>query len=84
MNRDRIIVERLHDHWTAWFDGEPQIAFGGATPAEAVDRLVGFALLRGERTADDVTRRLPLSRVPQMRARAQKFEKGLVLGEATV
>jgi len=43
MNPDRIIVERLHDHWSAWFDGEPQIAFGGATPAEAVDRLVGFA-----------------------------------------
>jgi hypothetical protein len=42
MNPDRIIVERLHDHWSAWFDGEPHIAFGGATPAEAVDRLVGF------------------------------------------
>jgi hypothetical protein len=43
MNPDRIIVERLHDHCSAWFDGEPQIAFEGATPAEAVDRLVGFA-----------------------------------------
>ena len=42
MNYDRIIVERLHGHWSAWFDGEPQIAFGGADPAEAVDRLVGF------------------------------------------
>ena len=39
---DRIIVERLHCHWSAWFDGEPQIAFGGATPAEAVDRPVEF------------------------------------------
>jgi hypothetical protein len=36
MNPDRIIVERLHGHGSAWFDGEPQIAFGGATPAEAV------------------------------------------------
>jgi hypothetical protein len=26
------------------FDGMPQIAFGGATPAEAVDRLVGFVV----------------------------------------
>ena len=42
MNRDRIIVERLHGHWSAWYDGEPQMASGGATPAEAVDRLVGF------------------------------------------
>ena len=39
---DRIIVERQHGHWSAWFDGEPQIAFGRATPAEAVDLLVGF------------------------------------------
>jgi hypothetical protein len=42
-NRERIIVERLQGHWSAWYDSEPQIAFGGATPAEAVDRLVGFA-----------------------------------------
>jgi hypothetical protein len=41
MNPDRIIVERLHGHWSAWFDDKPQIAFGGATPAEAGDRLVG-------------------------------------------
>jgi len=41
MNHDRIIVQLLHGHWSAWFDGEPQVAFGGATPAEAVDRLVG-------------------------------------------
>jgi hypothetical protein len=38
---DRIIVERLHGHWSASYDGEPHIAFGGADPAEAVDRLVG-------------------------------------------
>ena len=43
MNPDRIIVERLHGHWSAWWEREPQIAFGGATPAEVVDRLVGFA-----------------------------------------
>jgi hypothetical protein len=35
-------VERLHGHWSAWFDVEPQIAFGGAMAAEAVDRLVRF------------------------------------------
>ena len=33
-----IIVERLHGQWSAWFDGEPQIASGGTTLAEAVDR----------------------------------------------
>jgi len=42
-DRDRIIVERLHSHWSAWFDREPQVAFGGATPAEAVDRRVWLA-----------------------------------------
>ncbi len=31
MNPDRIIVERLHAHWSAWFDGMPQVAFGGQT-----------------------------------------------------
>lgn len=45
MNRDRIIVECLHGHWSAWFDGHPELAFGGATPAEAVDRLVGFVVV---------------------------------------
>ena len=39
---ERIIVQQLHGHWSAWWEHEPQIAFGGATPAEAVDRLVGF------------------------------------------
>ena len=38
----RIIVQQLHGHWSAWWEHEPQIAFGGATTAEALDRLVGF------------------------------------------
>jgi len=46
---DRIIVERLHGHWSAWFDGEPQIAFGGLRAAAAVERPVRFA------TTDDDT-----------------------------
>ena len=41
MNRDRIIVQQLHGHWSAWWEHEPQIAFRGATPAEAVDRAGG-------------------------------------------
>ncbi len=44
MNRERITVEKLHGHWSAWFSGMPQFAFGGATPAESVDRLVGFCM----------------------------------------
>ena len=44
MPTGRIIVECLHGHWSAWFEELPQIAFGGATPAEAVDRLAGFVL----------------------------------------
>ena len=40
----RIIVQQLHGHWSAWWEDEPQVAFGGATPAEAVDRLVGFTM----------------------------------------
>jgi hypothetical protein len=50
MNPDRVIIERQHGHWSAWFDGMPQIAFGGATPAEAVDRLVGFVAVASNRT----------------------------------
>jgi hypothetical protein len=42
VNRDRINVERPHGHWSGWFDGEPQIAFRGATPVEAVGRLIEF------------------------------------------
>lgn len=38
---NRIIVECLHGHWSAWWADRPQIAFGGATPGEAVDRLYG-------------------------------------------
>lgn len=52
MNPDGIIVEKLHGHWPAWFDGMPQMAFGGATPAEAVDRLVGFAPTVEQRVPD--------------------------------
>lgn len=39
---DRINVQQLHGHWTAWWESRPETAFGGATPAEAIDRLVGF------------------------------------------
>jgi hypothetical protein len=35
---DRIIVQQLRGHWSAWWEHEPQISFGGVTPAEAVDR----------------------------------------------
>jgi len=38
---DRIIVQQLHCHWTTEWKSEPQAAFGGATPAEAADRLGG-------------------------------------------
>ena len=42
MSCNRIIVQQLHGHWSAWWEYEPQVAFGGATAGEAVDRLVGF------------------------------------------
>lgn len=45
MDLDRIIVEKLHGHWSTWFDGAPQVAVGAATPAEAVDSLVGFTIV---------------------------------------
>lgn len=35
----RIIVDHLHDHWSAWFEGNPKTAFGGDSPGTAVDRL---------------------------------------------
>ena len=35
----RIISEQLHGQWTAWFEGYPQIAFGGATREDAEERL---------------------------------------------
>jgi len=44
MNGDRIVVQELHGHWSAWWEHTPQIAFGGADPAEAVDGLVGIRL----------------------------------------
>ena len=37
----RIVVESDGDCWTAWFEGQPQVAFGGRTPTEAVYRLTG-------------------------------------------
>jgi len=37
----RIIVACHLGHWTAWFEDAPHVAFGGTTPAEAVDRLHG-------------------------------------------
>ena len=39
---DRIIIQQLHGHWTAWWQSQPETAFGGTTPAEAVDLLVGY------------------------------------------
>jgi len=36
----RIIVERHHGHWSAWWHQSPQFAAGGSDPAEAVDRLL--------------------------------------------
>ena len=36
---ERIIVQELHGHWSAWWEHTPQIAFGEGTPAEAMDRL---------------------------------------------
>ncbi len=37
-----VITTTLAVHWSAWWEHEPQVAFGGASPAEAVDWLVGF------------------------------------------
>lgn len=45
MADNRIIVQQLHGHWSAWWETCPQVSFGGATPAEAVDRLIGFSPL---------------------------------------
>lgn len=39
MNTERIIVTCLHGHWSANWSSSPEMAFGGATPGEAVDRL---------------------------------------------
>ena len=35
-----IIVEQLHGHWSAWISGAPEVAFGGAFPADAIRRLL--------------------------------------------
>ena len=41
-NPDRIVAEKRHGHWSAWFDGLRQVGFGPETPAQTVDRSVGF------------------------------------------
>ena len=35
-----IIVEQMHGHWSAWFSGTPQVAYGGQWPADAIQRLL--------------------------------------------
>ena len=37
----RIICERRHRHWSAWFEGSPEKVFGHADVAQAVGRLLG-------------------------------------------
>lgn len=37
-----IIVERLPNNWSAWFEDSPAFAIGGKTPSDAVRRLVLF------------------------------------------
>ena len=39
MKKDGIIVTCFYGHWSANWLSSPEMAFGGATPAEAVDRL---------------------------------------------
>ena len=35
-----IIVEEHLGHWTAWFSGTPQVAYGGEWPVDAIRRLL--------------------------------------------
>lgn len=35
-----IIVEQLHGHWSVWFAGTPQVAYGDEWPADAIRRLL--------------------------------------------
>ena len=51
VNRNRIIVERLHRFRSVPWDGRPESAFGGGTPVEKVDRLAGFASDREDSAA---------------------------------
>ena len=44
----QLHAQQLQGHWTAWWDCQPETAFGGATPAEAVDRLLGFVTASDE------------------------------------
>lgn len=39
MDTPEIVTTALLGHWTAYFSNCPQIAFGGATPEEAIERL---------------------------------------------
>lgn len=32
----RIIIEEKDGHWTAWFEHQPEFAFGGSTATEAI------------------------------------------------
>lgn len=43
----RIIVAWHLGHWSAWFEDSPQVAYGGDTPVEAVQRL--FSQWQNER-----------------------------------
>ena len=44
---DRIIVERLHDHWAAWFNDAPEFSYGGRRPVDAIDALLSAHSERG-------------------------------------
>ena len=37
---ETIVVEQLHDHWSAWFRNEPGTGYGGEWPSQAIDRLL--------------------------------------------
>lgn len=52
-----IIVACHLGHWTAWWADSPQFAFGGATPAEAVDRLHAATEKRVRAAGDPTTLR---------------------------
>lgn len=44
----RIIIEQQFGHWSTWFAGHPETAFGGDSPGTAVDRLWGWQLEVGD------------------------------------
>ena len=47
MRHERVIVERRHGHWSAWFADAPASAYGGEWPAEAIETLVAAHPERG-------------------------------------